>query len=220
MQIISETVANRLKGLNEAQGYEVSSDFYQGFIASFSNIIYNRSQEGGGDFDALQQYWDHKICNELPEECGTRLPNPHDIEIFIQGADDGSVSAVIVYRAMEDGSGGYVIRGAYYGYCGGGVNDGGYFVIDHENGDLRALDYSDVDEIEADNPELGRVYSALMQQVWTLISEDDDVLELSPAGVGLIAASPESGCYMSSDFDGDALDEVSKLWKMTQKFES
>lgn len=73
LQAISDAVANRLKGLNDAQGYQVSSDFYHGFIASFSNIIYNRSQEGGGDFDALQAYWDQKIGNELPEECGTRL---------------------------------------------------------------------------------------------------------------------------------------------------
>lgn len=76
LQIISDTVANRLKGLNEEQGYEVSSDFYQGFITSFSNIIYNRSQEGGGDFGALQTYWDQTISNELPEECGTKLAEP------------------------------------------------------------------------------------------------------------------------------------------------
>ena len=78
LQIISNTVANRLKGLNDEQGYQVSSDFYHGFIASLSNIIYNRSQEGNGDFEDLQEYWDQKIGNELPEECGTRLPNPND----------------------------------------------------------------------------------------------------------------------------------------------
>ena len=73
LRIISSTVANRLKGLNDEQGYQVSSDFYHGFIASFSNIIYNRSQEGNGDFEDLQEYWDQTIGNELPEECGTRL---------------------------------------------------------------------------------------------------------------------------------------------------
>ena len=73
LQIISNAVANRLKGLNDEQGYQVSSDFYHGFIASFSNIIYNRSQEGNGDFEDLQEYWDQTIGNELPEECGTRL---------------------------------------------------------------------------------------------------------------------------------------------------
>jgi len=73
LRIISNAVANRLKGLNDEQGYQVSSDFYHGFIASFSNIIYNRSQEGNGDFENLQEYWDQTICNELPEECGTRL---------------------------------------------------------------------------------------------------------------------------------------------------
>jgi ribosomal protein L40E len=78
LQIISNIVANRLKGLNDEQGYQVSSDFYHGCIASFSNIIYNRSQEGNGDFEKLQEYWDQTICNELPEECGTRIPNPHD----------------------------------------------------------------------------------------------------------------------------------------------
>lgn len=73
LQIISSTVANRLKGLNDEQGYHLSSDFYHGFIASFSNIIYNRSQEGNGDFEDLQEYWDQTIGNELPEECGTRI---------------------------------------------------------------------------------------------------------------------------------------------------
>ena len=76
LQIISDVVANRLKGLNDEQGYQVSSDFYHGFIASFSNIIYNRSQEGNGDFEYLQEYWDQTIGNELSEECGTRIPNP------------------------------------------------------------------------------------------------------------------------------------------------
>jgi ribosomal protein L40E len=74
LQLISETVATRLKGLNDEQGYQVSSEFYHGFIASLSNIIYNRSQVGYGDFDDLQKYWDQTIGNELPEECGTRLP--------------------------------------------------------------------------------------------------------------------------------------------------
>lgn len=73
LKMISNAVANRLKGLNDEQGYQVSSDFYHGFIASFSNIIYNRSQEGNGDFENLQEYWDQTIGNELPEECGTRF---------------------------------------------------------------------------------------------------------------------------------------------------
>ena len=74
LRIISDVVANRLRGLNEEQGYQISSDFYQGFISSFSNIIHWRSQEGEGDFEALQTYWDQEIGNELPEECGMRLP--------------------------------------------------------------------------------------------------------------------------------------------------
>jgi hypothetical protein len=100
------------------------------------------------------------------------------------------------------------------------VNEGGYFVINHEDDDVRAMDYSDIDEIEADDPRLGGIYNSLMQQVWTLISEDDGALQLSIEGAELLAESGDSECCMSSGFDGDALDEVSKLWHLTLHFES
>lgn len=145
---------------------------------------------------------------------------PGEVEQYIRLNDDGTVSAVIVYTAIEDAGGDVVIRGAYYGYCGGGVNEGGYFVIDHENGDVRALEYSDIDELESDDPELAAIYNSLMQEVWKLLSEDDGELKLSAEGEDLMAEADDTECCMSSGFDGDALDEVSQLWHMTLHFES
>jgi ribosomal protein L40E len=145
---------------------------------------------------------------------------PGEVEQYIRVNDDGSVSAVIVYTVVENADENVIVHGAYYGYCGGGVNEGGYFVINHEDDDVRALDYSDIDEIEADDPRLGGIYNSLMQQVWTLISEDDGALQLSIEGAELLAESGDSECCMSSGFDGDALDEVSKLWHLTLHFES
>lgn len=145
---------------------------------------------------------------------------PGEVEQYIRLNDDGTVSAVIVYTAIEDAGGDVVIRGAYYGYCGGGVNEGGYFVIDHENDDVRALEYSDIDELEADKPELAVIYNSLMQEVWKLLSEDDGELTLSAEGQSLMAEADETECCMSSGFDGDALDEVSQLWHLTLHFES
>ena len=145
---------------------------------------------------------------------------PGEVEQYIRVNDDGSVSAVIVYTVVENADENVIVHGAYYGYCGGGVNEGGYFVINHEDDDVRAMDYSDIDEIEAEDPKLGGIYNSLMQQVWTLISEEDGALQLSTEGAELLAESDDSECCMSSGFDGDALDEVSKLWHLTLHFES
>ena len=155
---------------------------------------------------------------EGADDDGSAIPG--EVEQYIRLNDDGTVSAVIVYTAIEDNSGDVVIRGAYYGYCGGGVNDGGYFVIDHENGDVRALEYSDIYELESDDPELARIYNSLMQEVWKLLSEDDGELKLSAEGENLMAEADDTECCMTSGFDGDALDEVSQLWHMTLHFES
>jgi hypothetical protein len=152
------------------------------------------------------------------DDYGSAIPG--EVEQYIRLNDDGTVSAVIVYTAIEDAGGNVVIRGAYYGYCGGGVNEGGYFVIDHENGDVRALEYSDIDELESDDPELAAIYNSLMQAVWALISEEDGELKLSAEGAELMAEADDEECCMSSGFDGDALDEVSQLWHMTLHFES
>jgi len=144
-----------------------------------------------------------------------------DVERYIRINDDKTVHAVIVYSVEDNAEdGGTVIRGAYYGYCGGGVNDGGYFIIDQENEDIRPLTYDDIDAIESENSALSQTYNGLMQEVWKVISDEDGELQLTAIGAKLTSQSDDDEVYMSDSFDGDALDEISKVWQLATSFDS
>lgn len=114
-----------------------------------------------------------------------------------------------------------IIYGAYYGYTGGGVNDGGFFEINIEDDVNTHLDYSDIDELGETNPALKNKYEVLISKVWEVIddSDGDDSITLNDFGKRLIAASDDKEVYMDGDFDGDLLAEISTQWKLTLKFE-
>lgn len=50
--------------------------------------------------------------------------------------------------------------------------------------------------------------------------DDDETLILTPEGSKLFAQTVDAETYMLPEFDGDDLDEISKLWQMTLNFES
>jgi hypothetical protein len=132
-------------------------------------------------------------------------------------ANNGAVNAVIVYEFQER-DGDSVVLGAYYGSVGGGERDGGYFRIAFEADEHTALSYDDVEALQEDSPLDYELLEGLMRKLWELVEEDGD---LQLTGAGREVYSPdEDGVWMDTEFDGDALSEVSEQWAISLRFES
>lgn len=130
--------------------------------------------------------------------------------------DDEAAYCSIVY-VLHNTEDAQTIYGAYYGRVGGGVNDGGFFSVDDEN-NVKHLDFSDVDELGETMPALQSLYEFLISRVWDVMDEEDDTLILNETGKEM-AAQADEGVFMSGDFDGDALADISKLWRIGVRFE-
>ena len=130
--------------------------------------------------------------------------------------DESTVSASVVYVLSNKDETTW-IYGAYYGYGGGGENDGGFFCLNSE-GEIQHLDFGEVDELGSESPELQSLYESLIAKVWEVMDDDDGELKLNEAGTQLIADC-DDGVYLSDGFDGDALAGISGEWKITLRFE-
>ena len=145
--------------------------------------------------------------------------NSYDCEVYIS-ASDGVVSEIILY-SIERKDEGDVLFGAYYGSVGGGENDGGFFRMDIESSSSECLDYDEVDGLEEENPVHSSMLNALMQKLWTLVDDENGEVDLYMTDEGSKLYTPdETGVWMSSLFDGDALDQISNEWKLGLAFES
>jgi len=145
--------------------------------------------------------------------------NSYDCEFYIS-ASDGVVSEIILY-SIERKDEGDVLFGAYYGSVGGGENDGGFFRMDIESSSSECLDYDEVDGLEEENPVHSSMLNALMQKLWTLVDDENGEVDLYMTDEGSKLYAPdETGVWMSSLFDGDALDQISNEWKLGLAFES
>ena len=145
--------------------------------------------------------------------------NSYDCDIYIS-ATDGVVSEIIIYT-IERKDEGDVLFGAYYGSVGGGENDGGFFRMDIESSSSECLDYDEVDGLEEENPAHSSILNALMQKLWTLVDDENGEVDLYITDEGSKLYAPnETGVWMSSLFDGDALDQISNEWKLGLAFES
>ena len=145
--------------------------------------------------------------------------NSYDCEVYIS-ASDGVVSEIILNR-IERKDEGDVLFGAYYGSVGGGENDGGFFRMDIESSSSECLDYDEVDGLEEENPVHSSMLNALMQKLWTLVDDENGEVDLYMTDEGSKLYAPdETGVWMSSLFDGDALDQISNEWKLGLAFES
>ena len=114
-----------------------------------------------------------------------------------------------------------LLFGAYYGSVGGGENDGGFFRMDIESSSSECLDYDEVDGLEEENPVHSSMLNALMQKLWTLVDDENGEVDLYMTDEGSKLYAPdETGVWMSSLFDGDALDQISNEWKLGLAFES
>ena len=145
--------------------------------------------------------------------------NSYDCEVYIS-ASDGVVSEIILY-SIERKDEGDVLFGAYYGSVGGGENDGGFFRMDIESSSSECLDYDEVDGLEEENPVHSSMLNALMQKLWTLVDDENGEVDFFITDEGSKLYAPdETGVWMSSLFDGDALDQISNEWKLGLAFES
>jgi len=145
--------------------------------------------------------------------------NSYDCEVYIS-ASDGVVSEIILY-SIERKDEGDVLFGAYYGSVGGGENDGGFFRMDIESSSSECLDYDEVDGLEEENPVHSSMLNALMQKLWTLVDDENGEVDLYITDEGSKLYTPDdTGIWMSSLFDGDALDQISNEWKLGLAFES
>ena len=145
--------------------------------------------------------------------------NSYGCEVYIS-ATDGVVSEIILY-SIERKDEGDVLFGAYYGSVGGGENDGGFFRMDIESSSSECLDYDEVDGLEVENPVHSSILNALMQKLWILVDDENGEVDLYITDEGSKLYAPdETGVWMSSFFDGDALDQISSEWKLGLAFES
>lgn len=135
---------------------------------------------------------------------------------YIAG-EDGVVSSIVIYEQIET-SRGEEILGAYYGYAGGGDNDGGYFRINFENSVFEHLDFGELENLQEIEPESASRLESLMQYIWSLVSDDDEELVLTQEGQEVFDPD-DDGVWMDDAFDGDALEEVSNLWAISLRFE-
>lgn len=131
-------------------------------------------------------------------------------------AAGGVVTAIVVYDqiATQDG---LEWRGAYYGYAGGGVNDGGYFRLRFEDSLFENFDFSALEDIQESEPQTFADLEKLMRHIWTLVSDDEEDLVLTDAGEHMFAPDSD-GVWMDNEFDGDMLDEISEMWGISLRF--
>lgn len=129
--------------------------------------------------------------------------------------DGNQVRAAIFSSILSDQKGDYYL-GAYYGYAGGGVNDGGFFSIDIENSLHKHINFDGFDEIRSQNIKHHDVLEALMQRIWHYIEEEDGSLQLTKSGSKL--KKDKDGIWISDNFDGDFLSEISDQWPISLKF--
>ncbi len=132
---------------------------------------------------------------------------------YLRSDEDGSFFATVAY-ALIDGN----VFGAYYGYAGGGVYDGGFFKLDLDSFEYKILDFS-----EAEESDDADIFNGLMQLCGET-RDDDDQSQLSADGSALLESGEETEdggkVCMVNGFDGDMLSEISENWNIFLRFES
>ena len=134
---------------------------------------------------------------------------------------DGYISSVsnevtaAIFITVVPGINGDFCLGAYYGYAGGGVNDGGFFSIDIENSTHKHINFDEFDEMSENNSLHHSILKSLMKKLWHFVDEDDGIMTLTDHGLCL---ENNDGVWVSDNFDGDMLAEISELWAISLKF--
>ena len=138
-------------------------------------------------------------------------------EFLVDGyisTDNNEVTAAI-FMTVVPGANGDFCLGAYYGYAGGGVNDGGFFSIDIENSIHQHINFDQFDGMHENNSFHHSTLEALIKKLWLFVDENDEIMTLTEDGLSL---ERNDGIWISDYFDGDLLAEISDLWSISLSF--
>ena len=76
--------------------------------------------------------------------------------------------------------------------------------------------FNELDEMYEDNKDHYGVLESLMQKIWHFVDEDEGIMELTNNGLEL--ERDDDGFWISDNFDGDMLAEISELWSISLRF--
>ena len=132
---------------------------------------------------------------------------------YICSAND-EVTAAIFITVVPSINGDFCL-GADYGYAGGGDNDGGFFSIDIENSIHKHINFDELEEMCESNVLHHSILESLMQKLWHYVDEDNEIMTLTDSGLCL---EHNDGVWVSDNFDGDMLADISGLWSISLRF--
>ena len=138
-------------------------------------------------------------------------------EFLVDGyiSTDNNVVTAAIFMTVLPGANGDFCLGAYYGYAGGGVNDGGFFSIDIENSIHQHINFDQFDGMHENNSFHHSILEALIKKLWLFVDENDEIMTLTEDGLSL---ERNDGIWISDYFDGDLLAEISDLWSISLRF--
>ena len=138
-------------------------------------------------------------------------------EFLVEGyiSSDNNVVTAAIFITVVPGINGDFCLGAYYGYAGGGDNDGGFFSIDIESSIHKHINFDEHEEMRESNGLHHSILESLMKKIWHFVDENDEIMMLTDYGLSL---EHNDGVWISDNFDGDMLAEISELWAISLKF--
>ena len=138
-------------------------------------------------------------------------------EFLVDGyiSTDNNVVTAAIFMTVVPGANGDFCLGAYYGYAGGGLNDGGFFSIDIENSIHQHINFDQFDGMHENNIFHHNILEALIKKLWLFVDENDEIMTLTEDGLSL---ERNDGIWISDYFDGDLLAEISDLWSISLRF--
>ena len=138
-------------------------------------------------------------------------------EFLVEGyiSSDNSLVTAAIFMAIVPGANGDFCLGAYYGYAGGGENDGGFLSIDVENSVHQHISFDQFDEMHESNSFHHEILEALLKKLWVYVDDDSGIMTLTEHGLSL---ESNDGLWISDNFDGDFLAEISELWSISLRF--
>ncbi len=136
-----------------------------------------------------------------------------DMAFFLKGKKTGEFIAAIAYHIQDD-----TIYGAFYGYAGGGVYDGGFFKIHSNQQEFLILGYDDAEQ-DANS----KLFYTLMGQCGDMSNDqDDDPSMLSSKGKYFLENAEvleDNELFITlNNFDPDLISIVSTQWNISLRF--
>lgn len=142
-----------------------------------------------------------------------------EVKRYLRSDSDGNLSSCVVYiEEWDEHKESCRVRGACYGYAGGGVYEGSFFLIDFNKEQHQVLDFA-----EAEEAENSQLFDALMFECGRMYENDDETHKLTTYAEDLLKSGSEVEdgiVYLDNDFDGDSLSQVSQNWSINLRFES